>query len=161
MGIMLIDEDGTKISNNIDFKEALLIANKKDKDLVLVNEKNKVYRIADEGKLKYDRKQKERSSRTKRRAQKMKEIQLRPTIEDADLNTKMRRVNVFLENGLKTKLVMKFKRRQMASRDSGMQKIKDIVNQIVEKGIATADKPPVFEGFNIIVFLTPIKKLNE
>ena len=157
---MLINEDGEKISNSIDFQEAKRIAREKDKDLVLVNEKNKVYRIVDEGKLKYERKQKEKQIRAQRRTHKIKEIQLRPTIEDADLNTKMRRMHAFLEDGLKTRLIMKFKRRQMAFKDSGMQKIKDIVNQIVETGIAVADKPPRFEGFNIVVFLIPIKR-NE
>ncbi len=157
MNIMLIDENGRKVSDSIDFIEAKKIADKCGKDLMLVSEQNKVYRIADEGKLKYERKQKQKKQRANKRTHKIKEIQLRPTIDDGDLNTKIRHMNEFLKNGLRTKLIMKFRRYQTAFKDSGMHKVNTIVNKFVENNVATIDGPPRFEGNNIVVFLSPKK----
>ncbi len=157
MNIMLIDEDGKKVSDSIDFIEATKIADKCGKNLMLVNKQNKVYRIADEGRLKYEQRQKRKKQKAHKRAHKIKEIQLRPTIDDGDLNTKIRHMNEFLKNGLRTKLIMKFRRYQMAFKDSGMHKVNTIVNKLVESNIATIDGPPRFEGNNIVVFLNPKK----
>lgn len=154
MTILLIGEDGTKIGN-ISFREAKEIAKEQGKDLIEVNKNKGVYKIGDAGKLKYEQKRRDKKKRAQQRNQKVKEIQFRPTIEDGDLQVKLRRVREFLEDGLKTKLVMKFKRQQMAYRDSGMQKMSNVVEQIVQEGLAAVDKPPRFEGNNINVFLIP------
>jgi len=155
MRIMLIDEDGKKISNSIDINEAQEIAKGKEKDLVLVNEKNRVYRIADSGKLKYEKKQKERRIRAQRRTQKIKEIQIRPNIDVGDLEIKINRIKKFLDNGLKTRLVMRFKRKELTYRNIGMDKVKEIVADLVSNGLATTDGSPRFEGNSISVFLIP------
>lgn len=151
--VLLIGEDGQKIGN-VSFAEAKEIAESKNKDLVLVNKDKSVYKIADRGKLKYERKQKERKLRAQRRAQKIKEIQMRPTIGDADLDVKLRHVREFLSDGLKTKIVMKFKGQQMSYVSTGLSKMKNIVEIFVSEGLATAD-PPRLEGRRITAFLTP------
>ena len=154
--VILIGDDGQKIGET-DYRDAKKMAQELGKDLILLNKKGsmEVYKIGDAGKLKYDQKQKKKIQRAQRRAQKIKEIQMRPTIEANDLETKLRRVREFLSDGLKTKLVMKFKKRQFIYRNSGMQKMKSVVDQLVSEGLASADSPPKFEGHNINVFLSP------
>jgi len=154
--VLLIGEDGSKIGN-ISLEEAKKIAIDQNKDLILMNKDKRVYKIGDEGKLKYDKKRSGKKSRAQKRAQKIKEIQIRPTIEDADLENKLRRVREFLSDGLKTKLVMKFKRQQMSYRSGGLSKINDIVKKLTEEGLAAPVVAPKFEGRNIIVFLAPAK----
>lgn len=153
--ILLIGEDGSKIGN-VSFSEAEEIASNQGKDLILVNSNNNVYKIGDSGKIKYDQKRKERKLRAQKRAQKIKEIQLRPTTDNNDLETKLKHVREFLSDGLKTKLVMKFKRQQMSYRDDGMNRMAVIVKRFVDEGLAVAERPQ-FEGPNIVVFLAPHK----
>lgn len=154
--VLLIGEDGNKIGN-ISLEEAKKIAREQNKDLMVMNKDKRVYKIGDEGKLKYDKKRRDKKSRAQKRSQKVKEIQMRPTIEDADLEIKLRRVREFLSEGLKTKLVMKFKRQQIPYRDDGLRKVKDIVEKLTEEGLVTKVIAPKFEGSNIIVFLNPTK----
>jgi translation initiation factor IF-3 len=155
--VLLIGEDGKKIGN-ISFEEAKKIAKNQGKDLMLMNRDKRVYKIGDEGKLKYEKKRREKRARAQRRLQKLKEIQMRPTIEDSDLEVKLRHVREFLNEGLKTKLVMKFKRQQMSYKDTGMRKISGIIEKLVEEGLAAVPAKPKFEGRNIIVFLIPSKQ---
>lgn len=156
MNILLIDEDGKRIGN-ISFEEAKEIAKEQNKDLMLVDKDKGVYKIGDEGKLKYEKKRRDRKVRVQRRAQKIKEIQMRPTIGDSDLEVKLRHVREFLKDGLKTKLIMKFKRQQMVYKDSGMCKVRGIVKSLVEEGLIVSSVVPKFEGQNITVFLIPPK----
>ena len=154
--ILLIGEDGERLGT-MHYSEAKKVAKSKELDLIEVNKDKSVFKLGDRGKLKYDRKRKEKEQRAQRRIQKIKEIQLRPTIEDADLAVKIRRAHSFLEHGMKTKIIMKFKKQQLLYKDAGMQKMQEIINNIVNTGIASADSTPKFEGRGIIVFLTPNK----
>jgi translation initiation factor IF-3 len=156
MTILLIGKDGQKIGN-VSLSEAKEMAKQQNLDLMLVNKDKNVYRICDQGKLKYDKKRKEKKKRAQQRAQKVKEIQLRPTIEDGDLKIKLRHVREFLSSGFKTKLVMKFSRRQMAYKHSGLEKMNNIVLELVGEGLATVSNKPTLDGRNINVFLMPPK----
>lgn len=158
--VLLIDEDGNKIGN-ISFEEAKKIAKEKNKDLMLMNKNKKVYKIGDEGKLKYEKKRRERKVRAQRRLQKIKEIQMRPTIDDSDLEVKLRHIREFLSEGLKTKLIMKFKRQQMAYKDSGMRKMRGIVESLVKDGLSVPSITPKFDGRNIVVFLIPKQVIEQ
>lgn len=152
--ILVIDSDGTNLGQK-SFEEAKALADSQDMDLKLVSKEKNVYRILDEGKLKYERKQRLKKQRAQQRHNKIKEIQMRPTIADGDLDIKLRHVKEFLEEGLKTKLVMKFKARQHMYKNAGLSKVNSIVNSLVTEGLATVDNPPRFEGKNITVFLSP------
>ena len=158
MNVILIGENGEKISNSINISDARKIAADKQMDLILVNEKNNVYKIADKGKRKYEIKQKQKIQRAKRRTNKIKEVQFRPTIDGGDLNIKIRRIEKFLNDGLKTKLVMKFKKSQLSFTEVGVDLMNNVVNHFVEENVAMYDKTPKLDGFNIVVVLTPIKK---
>jgi len=154
--VILIGDNGQKIGE-IDYKEAKKIAQEQGKDLILISKKGlkDVYKMGDAGKLKYEQKQKKKIQRAKQRSQKIKEVQVRPTIDTHDLETKLRHVREFLADGIKTKLVMKFKKRQFVYRNYGMQKMKEVVEQLVADGLASVDHEPKFEGQNINVLLAP------
>jgi len=156
MGILLIGEDGKKIGD-VTFDEAKRIAQMEKKDLILVNAENNVYKIADFGKLKYDQKQKIKNQRAQKRTHKIKEIKLRLTTEQHDIDIKVGRIQEFLRDGLKTKITIQLKGRQQAFQNVGLEKMKAIIDSIMKSGTAIIDKAPTIEGKNIIAFLIPIK----
>jgi len=159
MEIILIGEDGDRIGD-ITKEEAEKMAQEAGKNLVMVNAKNHVYRIADEGKLKYEQKQKAKKQRAQQRTHKVKEIQLSPVIGEHDLETKLGHLREFLGKGLKTKLTMRFKKRQIAHKDIGLIKMNKIIDALVAESLATVDRSPTFEGKNLVAFLAPYKGSN-
>jgi translation initiation factor IF-3 len=156
MSILLVGEDGTKIGN-VTLEEAKKIAANAGKSLIIVSAKNNVYRIADEGKLKYEQKQKERNQRAQRRTHKVKEIKLRLSTDQHDVDIKVNRIREFLERGLKTKVTMQFKGRQQSFQELGFEKMRAIVAAACEGGLGTVDKDPMLEGRSIVVYLNPAK----
>lgn len=154
--IMLIDENGKRF-DNISYDEAKIIAQKKGMSLKLVNSQRQVYRIIDQGKINYEKKRKRKKQLAQCRAQKIKEIQISPTIGNNDLEIKMSKVDKFLSKGLKTKIVMKFKNRQLAYKNDGMSMIMKIADSISQSGKAVLENNPKFEGKKIILLLNPPK----
>lgn len=154
--VLLIGADGARLGD-FPLEEAKNIAKKEGMDLQLVSAKNNVYKITDIGKQRYEAKQRKKQQAQQKRTHKVKEVQLRPLIEQHDLDVKSKRVGEFLNKGLKTKVVMRFKGRQMANTKSAERKMADFIAQFTEQELATMDKPPKFEGRNLVVFLTPNK----
>lgn len=159
--ILLIDENGTNLGK-VAFSEAKNIAAQKSLDLIEVSKDKAVFKLGDRAKLNYERKQRERQRKARMRDQqkshKVKQIQLRPTTDSGDLAIKTKKLKEFLDSGLKTKLVMRFKRSQLGYSDLGLQKVQALVDEMVEAGLATVDKPPKLEGNNIFVLLIPSSK---
>lgn len=154
MRVMLIGEDGKKIGE-VTMQEAERLATVAGKNLTMVAQN--IYRIADAGKLKYERNQKQKHQRAQRRTHKVKEIKLGPLTDVHDLEIKAKRIREFLSKGLRTKVTMLFKRRQIAFKDAGLRKMKDFVMPLVEEGLASIDKEPKFEGRNLVTLLIPPK----
>lgn len=152
--IMLIGEDGEKIGN-VTMEEAEKIARAAGKDLTM--KAKGIYRIADEGKLKYERNKKQKEQRANRRTHKVKEVKLGPLTEMHDLDVKSKHIREFLGKGLKTKVTMRFKGRQMAFKDAGLKKMNELIKPLVDAGVASVDKQPKFEGRNLVAFLIPPK----
>lgn len=150
--IALIGEDGSKIGN-VTIEEAERIAKEAGKDLTM--KAKGVYRIADEGKLKYERNKKQKQQRAQRRTHKVKEVKLGPLTEAHDLDVKSKHIREFLGKGLKTKVTMRFKGRQMAFRSAGLKKMNELIQPLIDEGVASVDKQPKFEGRNLIAFLIP------
>lgn len=156
MSILLVGEDGTKIGE-VTLEEAKRMAANAGKSLIMVSAKGNVYRIVDEGKLKYEQKQKAKGQRAQRRTHKVKEIKLRLATDQHDIDIKVAHIREFLERGLKTKVTMQFKGREQSFHELGFEKIRAIVNAACEGGLATVDKAPALEGRSIVVFLNPAK----
>ena len=154
MNIMLIGIDG-KVIGNVSMEDAKRRAKEGGQDLIVVNPKSNIYRIADKGRLKFEQRQKEKQVRAQQRAQKIKEIRFTPQIEKHDLDTKVNHIKEFLQKGHKTKLTMTFKSRQLAFKELGLEKMKSVVAQIVAEGIGVAEGQPKLEGRDLIVFISP------
>ncbi len=121
------------------------------------NARPPVVKAIDYGKFKYDQQKKANEAKKKQAQTQLKEIQFRPNIETHDLETKLKRAYKFLAQMDKLKLVMQFRGREMAYRDSGMVKFKAIIASIEEFG-AIVESEPKMMGNRIITILSPDKK---
>ncbi len=128
-------------------------------DLVEVSPTAKppVVKVIDYGKFKYDQQKKANEAKKKQAQVSLKEIQFRPNIEAHDLDTKLKRAEKFLEQGDKIKMVMQFRGREMAYRDQGMLKFKDILATVEELG-SQVEADPKMMGNRIITIVAPTKK---
>lgn len=142
--------------------QAKKIAEDEGLDLVEVspNARPPVVKVIDYGKFKYDQQKKANEAKKKQVQAQLKEIQLRPNIESHDLETKLKRVYKFLEQGDKVKMLMQFRGREMAYRDAGLEKFKNILEGICEYG-ATIESPPKIMGNRIITIMAPDKKVLD
>lgn len=128
-------------------------------DLVEIapNAKPPVVKLIDYGKFKYEQQKKASEVKKKQSTASLKEIQFRPNIESHDLETKLKRANKFLHQGDKIKMVMQFRGREMANKDMGLTKFKNIVEAVKEMG-SVVESEPKFMGNRIITIVAPDKK---
>ena len=140
-------------------EQAKELADEQGLDLVEVspNAKPPVVKLIDYGKYKYQQQKKAAEAKKKQSTVSVKEIKLRPNIEEHDLNTKLKNVYKFLESGDKVKMLMQFRGREMAHKDLGHTKFKEILARIMEDTGATAEANPKFMGNRIISVLAPAK----
>jgi translation initiation factor IF-3 len=154
MKINVVDESGAFLGN-MEFDAAVSMAKSKRKDLVLINSRSNTYKIADSGKLKYEQKQREKQQREHQRTNKVKEIKLRPAIDQHDLDIKADQARDFLRRGLKTKIVMTFRGRQLVNKEAALGKFNSVYNQLISEGLAVCDSAPRLEGREISALLVP------
>jgi len=136
-------------------EEALKIAEEKGLDLVEVspNSRPPVCKIMDYGKYKYEQSKKARESRKKQHITHLKEIKLRPKIEEHDLEFKLRHAEKFLNNRDKVKFTVTFRGREMEHIELGMKLLDRIVERFSD--IAVIEKEAVQIGKNITMILGP------
>lgn len=147
--------------------EARRISDEAGLDLVEVSPTAQppVVKLIDFGKYKYELQKKAQEAKKKQIVIQLKEIQLRPNIEQGDLDTKLNHCKKFLDQGDKIKISMQFRGREMSYRDAGMAKFKTILAQITEFG-ATVESDPKMMGNRIIAILAstrkpPVKKTGD
>ena len=139
--------------------EARRISDETGLDLVEVSPTAQppVVKLIDFGKYKYELQKKAQEAKKKQIVIQLKEIQLRPNIEQGDLDTKLNHCKKFLDQGDKIKISMQFRGREMSYRDAGMAKFKVILAQITEFG-ATVESEPKMMGNRIIAILASTHK---
>ena len=129
-------------------REALKIAEEYGLDLLCVSPKAvpPVCKILNYGKFKFDKQKQDKENRknSKKNVIELKEIQLTPQIGDHDLMTKVKASIKFLENGDKLKVGVRFKGRQMAHTEIGLEVLNKFLDYVKEYG--TVDKEPVLDG---------------
>ena len=154
--VRLIDEDGKPVGI-MSSEQARELAYEKDLDLVLIAPQATppVCRIMDYGKFRFDKIKKEKESRKKQQSAETKQIQLSIVIGDNDFNTKLNHANKFLAGGDKVRVVVRFKNRQIQHKDLGYAILERFLAGCAETG--SADKPPVEEGRNLSLLITPVK----
>lgn len=152
--IRVIGEGGEQIGV-LPVGEGLKLAKEKNLDLVEVAPKASppVCRIMDFSKYKYDQEKKDRLARKRQRVIHIKEIRIKPNIEEHDYQTKLRHLKRFLERGDKAKITLMFRGREMAHVDVGRQLMDRLMKDLSE--IAEVEKSPVLEGRFMAMFLTP------
>lgn len=107
----------------------------------------------DYGRFRYEESRREREARKKQRAAQVKEIRLRPNIDDHDLDTKVRHARRFLEGGDKVKISVRFRGRQNLHRDLG----RDLLMRVIDSldGSGEVDQMPKSEGSDMSIVVSP------
>ena len=138
--------------------EALEIARELGLDLVEVapTAVPPVAKIMNYGKFKFENEKKVRDSKKKQKLFKLKEIRMQPKIDDHDLNFKSKHVREFLAEGNKVKVTVRFRGREMAHTELGLDVLKDVLARI--EGEYVMDKAPSMEGRFMSMVLSPKSK---
>jgi translation initiation factor IF-3 len=154
----LLGDDGHQYGV-VSMSEARRISDEVGLDLVEVSPTAQppVVKLIDFGKYKYELQKKAQEAKKKQIVIQLKEVQLRPNIEQNDLQTKLNHCQKFLDDGDKIKISMQFRGREMSYKDAGMEKFKAIVEQIVGMG-AVVESEPKLMGNRIIAILASTKK---
>ena len=153
----MIDAEGGQLGV-VPIFEARKLSEEASLDLVEVSPEATppVCRIMDYGKYKFQMSKRKAAAKKKQKQIQIKEIKLRPATEEADYQVKLRSIVKFLENGDKAKITMRFRGREMAHPELGMQLLKRITADLSNHG--TIEQHPKFEGRQIIMILGPKKK---
>jgi translation initiation factor IF-3 len=155
--VRLIGKDG-KQAGIVTKDKALQEARKAGLDLVEIapNAEPPVVKIVELGKFKYEQEKKARKSKKKSKAAEVKEVRLSPFIGDHDFKTRLEKIQEFFDGGNKIKIVVKFKGRQMGSKEFGYKIIKRVLNEI--KGNISIDMEPKFIGRHLSMIISPTNK---
>jgi translation initiation factor IF-3 len=138
--------------------EALAIAREQGLDLVEVAPQANppVVKILDYGKFKFENEKKIRDSKKKQKLLKLKEIRMQPKIDEHDLDFKSKHVKEFLGEGNKVKVTIRFRGRELAHTELGLDVLNDVLKRI--EGEYLMDKPPAMEGRFMSMVLSPKNK---
>ncbi len=150
----MIDPDGKQLGI-MSSRNALQMARDMGYDLVLVapNANPPVCRIMDLGKYKYELKKKAKEAKKKQRVILVKELRLRPKIEEHDYQVKLKHAREFLSEGNKVKVVMRYRGREMSFLDSGKEVLERFAQDVSDIGVV--EKKPELEGRQMIMILAP------
>ena len=138
-------------------RDAIAMAVAEGLELVEIspNPEPPVCKIMDYGKFLYQKDKQQQAARKKQKQIQIKEMKFRPGTEDADYNTKMRQIKGFLEEGDKVKINLRYKGREMAHQEIGMQMIEKIKSDLIE--IAVVEQHARMEGRQAVMVLAPKK----
>ncbi|MBI1273922.1 MAG: translation initiation factor IF-3 [Alphaproteobacteria bacterium] len=150
--IRVIDHDGT-MRGVMTPQDAVALAEESGFDLVEIspNVDPPVCKIVDYGKYKYEMQKKAAEARKKQKVIDIKEIKLRPTIDDHDFNIKMRNAQAFLKEGDKVKITMRFRGREAAHQDIAhgvLRRVRELLDPL-----GKVEQEPKFEGRQITMVI--------
>ncbi len=152
--IRLVDENGD-MAGVVSISEGLSRAKEAKLDLVEIspNAEPPVCKILDYGKYKYQAQKKASEAKKKQKTVTLKEVKLRPNIDTHDFETKMKQVHKFLDHGDKVKITLRFRGREMAHQDLGMQVLTRVKEELGEK--IKIENEPKMEGRQAIMVVSP------
>lgn len=135
--------------------KAIQLADEAGLDLVEIspNAAPPVCKILDYGKYKYEQQKKAAEARKKQKTVDVKEVKIRPGIEDHDYNVKMKAARKFLEGGDKVKVTMRFRGREMAHQQIGMDLLKRMQEELAD--VCKVEFAPKLEGRQVMMVLAP------
>jgi translation initiation factor IF-3 len=152
--VQLIDAEGTN-QGAIKTRDAIAMAQEQGLDLVVIspNATPPVAKILDLGRFKFAAQKKAAEARKRQKVIEVKEIQLRPNIDTHDYETKMKAVNRFLDEGDRVKVTMRFRGREMAHQELGMELLVKVQHELESK--AKVESSPRSEGRQMVMVLAP------
>ncbi|MBQ3462973.1 MAG: translation initiation factor IF-3 [Clostridia bacterium] len=154
--VRVVSSDGEQLGL-MSAKDAQEMAYAKNLDLVKIAPQAKppVCKIMDYGKYKFELSKKEKENRKNQKVVNIKEVQLSPSIDTNDFNTKCNHAIKFLKKGDKVKVMVRFRGRELSHSQIGFTLLEKFAEQAKEAG--TVEKPAKLEGRNMTMFLAPIK----
>ncbi|MCE2517120.1 MAG: translation initiation factor IF-3 [Alphaproteobacteria bacterium] len=152
--IRCIDENGEQLGI-ISVDEAIARAEDAGLDLIEVqpNVDPPVCKILDYGKFKYEAQKRANEARKKQKVVDVKEIKLRPNIDEHDYQVKMKNVRKFIDAGDKVKVTLRFRGREMAHQELGAQVLRRVREEMEE--LTRVEAMPKMEGRQMVMVLAP------
>ena len=152
--VHLIDAEGHNLGN-VQIADALAKAQEAGLDLVEIspNASPPVCKLLDFGKYKYQEQKKQAEARKKQKVVEVKEIKLRPMIDDHDYDVKMRSMKRFFEEGDKVKVTLRFRGREMAHQEIGVALLNRVKSDTAT--LAKIESEPRMEGRQMVMVLAP------
>jgi len=156
--VRVIDDEGEQLGL-MSAVEAIALASGRSLDLVEVspNAKPPVCRIMDYGKYKFEAKKQQNANKKKTKQVQVKEIKFRPRTEEGDYLTKVRKLREFMEKGDKIKVTLRYRGREFAHQELGLNLLKRVAADLEEFG--SVDQMPKMEGRQMVMMMSP-KKLK-
>jgi translation initiation factor IF-3 len=152
--VRLIDQNNEMLGV-VPIREALARAAEAGLDLVEIspNQSPPVCKLLDFGKYKYELQKKRNEAKKRQRVMEIKEIKIRPNIDDHDYGVKMRAMKSFLEEGDKVKVTLRFRGREMAHMDLGAKVLERVRTEL--EPMAKVEQMPRVEGRQMVMVMTP------
>jgi translation initiation factor IF-3 len=152
--VRLIDQDGEMVGV-LPMREALARAYGVGLDLLEIspNAEPPVCKILDYGKFKYEQQKKRNEARKKQKVIEIKEVKVRPNIDENDYQVKMRAMKTFIGEGDKVKVTLRFRGREMAHQDLGIKVLERIRTEMDEA--AKVEQMPRLENRQMVMVLAP------
>jgi translation initiation factor IF-3 len=155
--VRLIGAEGEQLGI-VSVAEAIRIADEAELDLVEIAPlaEPPVCRVMDVGKFRYAESKKQHEAKLKQKQVQIKEIKFRPGTDEGDYNIKLRNLIKFLEEGDKTKITLRFRGREIAHQQIGMQLMERVKQDLLEHGVI--EQFPKMEGRQMVMVISPKKK---
>ena len=152
--IQLIDAEGTN-RGVVETVVAIKMAAEAGMDLVEISPNNSppVCKIMDYGKYKYSAQKKAAEARKKQKVVEIKEVKVRPNIDDHDYDVKMRAMQRFFEEGDKVKITLRYRGREMAHQEIGTKLLDKVKSDVA--AFAKVEQDAKFEGRQVVMVLAP------
>jgi translation initiation factor IF-3 len=152
--VRLIDQDG-EMQGVMTARDALLRAYGVGLDLLEIspNAEPPVVKILDFGKYKYEQQKKKNEAKKRQKVIEIKEIKVRPNIDENDYQVKMRAMKVFIEEGDKVKVTLRFRGREMAHQDIGVRVLERIRTEM--DPVTKVEQMPRMENRQMVMVLSP------
>lgn len=152
--VRVIDENGEQLGV-MSVEEAMQAAADAGLDLVEVSPTASppVCKILDYGKFKYEQQKKKNEAKKKQKTIELKEIKFRPNIDQHDYDVKMKSMNKFIDEGDKVKVTLRFRGRELAHQELGLEVLNRVRDDMAEK--AKVEQNPNMEGRQMVMVLAP------
>lgn len=154
--VRVIDLEGKQLGV-MPVRQALAIAQENETDLVEVapNADPPVCRLMDYGKFLYETQKRERDARKSQAKVEIKEIRLRPKIDDHDINYRLKQARTFLDRGAKVRVRLRFRGREVTHPEVALDLMKRFADELED--VAVVEKRPMKDGMTMLMVLTPNK----